>query len=81
MRTWFDQQSKTVSEQKKAELITAVALAVKHMHIYPGRKRLTDDDKRLVRKVMLRAQPMRDRQMKRLERSIAVDESGKPTSC
>jgi len=29
---------------------------------------------------MQRAQPMRDRQIKRLERSIAVDENGKPTS-
>ena len=146
---WFDQQSKTVREQKKAELIKEVALAVKHMHahgfehhdlflrnmmvsgqdmaklyimdaprayiwpafimrqrrafdlatldaaatqvfsrsqrmrfmhIYLGRKRLSKDDKRLVRKVMQRAQPMRDRQMKRLERSIAVDENGKPTS-
>jgi tRNA A-37 threonylcarbamoyl transferase component Bud32 len=146
---WFDQQSKTVREQKKAELIKEVALAVKHMHahgfehhdlflrnmmvsgqdmaklyimdaprayiwpafimrqrrafdlatldaaatqvfsrsqrmrfmhIYLGRKRLTKDDKRLIRRVMQRAQPMRDRQMKRLERSIAVDENGKPTS-
>ena len=54
---------------------------MRFMHIYLGRKRLTDDDKRLVRKVMLRAQPMRDRQMKRLESSIAVDENGKPASC
>ena len=147
---WFDQQSKTVREQKKAELITEVALAVKHMHahgfehhdlflrnmmvsgqdmsrlyimdaprayiwpafimrnrrafdlatldaaaaqvfsrsqrmrfmhIYLGHKRLTADDKQLVRHVMRRAQPMRDRQVKRLERSIAVDENGRPTNC
>ena len=147
---WFDQQSKTVREQKKAELIKEVALAVKHMHahgfehhdlflrnmmvsgqdmsrlyimdaprayiwpafimrnrrafdlatldaaaaqvfsrsqrmrfmhIYLGHKRLTADDKQLVRHVMRRAQPMRDRQVKRLKRSIALDENGRPTNC
>ena len=29
---WFDQQNKAVREQNKAELITEVARAVKHMH-------------------------------------------------
>jgi len=51
---------------------------MRFMHIYLGHKRLTDDDKRLVREVLRQAKPMRERQVKRLERSIAVDENGKP---
>jgi tRNA A-37 threonylcarbamoyl transferase component Bud32 len=146
---WFDQQSKAVREQKKAELITEVAGAVKRMHehgfehhdlflrnmmvsgqdmsklymmdaprayiwpafimrkrrsfdlatldaaatqaftrsqrmrfmhIYLGHQRLTDADKQLIWQVLKQAQPMRERQVKRLERSIAVDENGKPVS-
>lgn len=146
---WFDQQGKAVREQKKAELITEVARAVKcmhehgfehhdlflrnmmvsgqdmsklymmdaprayiwpafvmrkrrsfdlatldaaateaftrsqrmrFMHIYLGHQRLTDADKQLIRQVLKQAKPMRKRQVKRLERSIAVDENGKPAS-
>ena len=145
---WFAQQTAAVREQKKAELIHAVALAVKQMHahgfehhdlflrnmmvsgqdmsklymmdapraytwpafimrkrravdlatldaaatqvftrsqrmrfmhLYLGRDRLTSEDKQLVQQVLERAKPMRERQLKRLERSIAVDENGKPT--
>jgi tRNA A-37 threonylcarbamoyl transferase component Bud32 len=145
---WLAQQTEAVREQKKAELIHAVAMAVKQMHahgfehhdlflrnmmvsgqdmsklyimdapraytwpafimrkrravdlatldaaatqvftrsqrmrfmhLYLGRDRLTSKDKQLVRQVLERAKPMRERQVKRLERSIAVDENGKPT--
>ena len=51
---------------------------LRFMHIYLGRDRLTAEDKRLVRQVLHRSEPMRERQIKRLERSIAVDENGKP---
>lgn len=51
---------------------------MRFMHIYLGHDRLTDRDKQLIRQVMDRARPMRERQVKRLERSIAVDENGKP---
>ena len=54
---------------------------MRFMHIYLGHQRLTDADKQLVRQVLRQAKPMRERQVKRLERSIAVDENGKPTSC
>jgi hypothetical protein len=50
------------------------------MHIYLGHQRLTDADKQLIRQVLKQAKPMRERQVKRLERSIAVDENGKPAS-
>jgi len=144
---WFDQQTKEVRKQKKAELIYEVAMAVKRMHdhgfehhdlflrnmmvsgqdmsklymmdaprgycwpqrimrkrrevdlatldaaatevftrsqrmrfihLYLGCDRLTDGDKQFVRQVLKRTEPMRERQLKRLERSIAVDENGKP---
>jgi hypothetical protein len=48
------------------------------MHLYLGCDRLTDGDKQLVRQVLKRTEPMRERQLKRLERSIPVDENGKP---
>lgn len=51
---------------------------LRFMHIYLGCDRLTDSDKQLVRQVLKRTEPMRERQLKRLERSIAVDENGKP---
>ncbi len=51
---------------------------MRFMHIYLGRDRLTDKDKLLVRQIMKQTEPMRKRQLKRLERSIAVDEHGKP---
>ena len=51
---------------------------LRFMHIYLGRDRLTDSDKQLVRQVLEIANPMRERQVKRLERSIAVDENGMP---
>jgi hypothetical protein len=50
---------------------------MRFMHIYLQRGQLTDNDKQLIRKVLKRAEPMRERQLKRLERSIAVDENGK----
>ncbi len=146
---WFGQQSRAVREQQKAELVRAVATAVRRMHdhgfehhdlflrnmmvsgqdmsklymmdaprahywpqfmmrkrravdlasldaaatqvftrsqrmrfmhIYLGRDRLSGKDKQLVRQVLKRAELMRGRQIKRLERSIAVDEDGKPDS-
>jgi tRNA A-37 threonylcarbamoyl transferase component Bud32 len=54
---------------------------MRFMHIYLGHGRLADEDKVLVRQVLRRAKPMRERQLKRLERSIAVDEHGKPVIC
>jgi tRNA A-37 threonylcarbamoyl transferase component Bud32 len=51
---------------------------MRFMHLYLGRDRLTEQDKQLVRKVLTISEPMRERQLKRLERSIAVDENGKP---
>jgi len=51
---------------------------MRFMHIYLEHDRLTDQDKQLIRQVLERARPMRERQVKRLERSIAVDENGKP---
>ena len=51
---------------------------MRFMHTYLGRKRLTEEDKQLIRRVLEQARPMRERQVKRLERSIAVDENGKP---
>ena len=51
---------------------------MRFMHLYLGCNRLTDEDKQLVRKVLTISEPMRERQLKRLERSIAVDENGKP---
>jgi tRNA A-37 threonylcarbamoyl transferase component Bud32 len=51
---------------------------VRFMHIYLGHNRLSAQDKRLIRQVEERARPMRARQIKRLERSISVDENGKP---
>ncbi|MBW2690114.1 MAG: hypothetical protein JRC99_09315 [Deltaproteobacteria bacterium] len=48
------------------------------MHLYLGCTRLRKEDKRLVRKVLTVSEPMRERQLKRLERSIAVDENGRP---
>jgi len=53
---------------------------LRFMYIYLGRNRLTDKDKQLIRLVLKRAKPMRERQLKRLERSIAVDENGKPNT-
>jgi tRNA A-37 threonylcarbamoyl transferase component Bud32 len=53
---------------------------MRFMHLYLGCSRLTDEDKQLVRKVLTISEPMRERQLKRLERSIAVDENGKPES-
>jgi tRNA A-37 threonylcarbamoyl transferase component Bud32 len=53
---------------------------MRFMHIYLGHQRLTDADKQLIRQVLKQAKPMRKRQVKRLERSIAVDENGKPAS-
>jgi len=50
------------------------------MHLYLGCNRLTDEDKQLVRRVLTISELMRERQLKRLERSIAVDENGKPES-
>ncbi len=144
---WFDQQTKEVCKQKKAELIHEVAMAVKRMHdhgfehhdlflrnmmvsgqdmsklymmdaprgycwpqfimrkrrivdlatldaaatevftrsqrlrfmhLYLGCDRLTNKHKQFVMQVLKRTEPMRERQLKRLERSIAVDENGKP---
>ncbi|MCK4509227.1 MAG: hypothetical protein KAU27_11825, partial [Desulfuromonadales bacterium] len=51
---------------------------MRFMHIYLGCDRLTGEGKQLARQVLERTQPMRERQIKRLERSIAVDENGKP---
>lgn len=51
---------------------------MRFMHLYLECERLTEQDKRLVRQVLQRTEPMRERQIKRLERSIAVDENGKP---
>ena len=51
---------------------------MRFMHIYLGHNRLTDKDKQLIQQVLERARPMRERQLKRLERSIAADENGKP---
>lgn len=51
---------------------------MRFMHLYLGCNRLTEEDKQLVRKVLTISEPMRERQIKRLERSIAVDENGKP---
>ena len=51
---------------------------LRFMHIYLGCDRLTDRDKQLVRQVLEIAKPMRERQVKRLERSITVDANGKP---
>jgi hypothetical protein len=45
-----------------------------------SQRRLTDEDKQLVRRVLTMSEPMRERQIKRLERSIAFDENGKPES-
>jgi tRNA A-37 threonylcarbamoyl transferase component Bud32 len=53
---------------------------MRFMHIYLGHDRLSDADKQLIRQVLNRAKPMRERQLKRLERSIAVDEDGKPST-
>jgi len=49
---------------------------MRFMHLYLGRNQLTDEDKQLVRKVLKRADPMRARQVARLDRSIPVDEDG-----
>ena len=48
------------------------------MHLYLGCNRLTAKDKQLIHTVLCLSEPMRERQIKRLERSIAVDENGKP---
>jgi hypothetical protein len=53
---------------------------MRFMPLYLGCKRLTDEDKQLVRRVLTMSEPMRERQIKRLERSIAFDENGKPES-
>jgi tRNA A-37 threonylcarbamoyl transferase component Bud32 len=50
---------------------------MRFMHIYLGHDQLTDKDKQLIRQVLECARPMRERQIRRLERSIAVDEDGK----
>ena len=55
------------------------AQRMRFMHIYLGHDRLTDKDKQLIQQILERARPMWERQLKRLERSIAVDENGKPT--
>lgn len=49
---------------------------MRFMHIYLGRNRLNKGDKALIRKVFKCASPMRERQVTRLERSIAVDAEG-----
>lgn len=51
---------------------------MRFMHLYLGCNRLSDQDKQLVWQVLQRSEPIRERQIKRLERSIAVDENGKP---
>ncbi len=51
---------------------------MRFMHLYLDCKRLSDQDKQLIRKVLSISEPMRERQLKRLERSIAVDENGRP---
>ena len=51
---------------------------MRFMHLYLGCTRLRKEDKRLVRKVLTDSEPMRERQLKRLDRSIAVDENGRP---
>jgi tRNA A-37 threonylcarbamoyl transferase component Bud32 len=51
---------------------------MRFLHLYLGCNRLTEGDKKLVRKVLTISGPMRERQIKRLERSIAIDENGKP---
>jgi tRNA A-37 threonylcarbamoyl transferase component Bud32 len=51
---------------------------MRFMHIYLGCDRLTGQDKKLVLQVLKRTKPMRKSQIKRLERSISVDENGKP---
>ena len=53
---------------------------MRFMHLYLGHDRLTKEDKKFVRKVLALCEPMRKRQLRRLERSIAVDENGKPES-
>lgn len=49
---------------------------MRFMHIYLGRNRLNKEDKALIRKVLEYADPMREKQVTRLERSIAVDAEG-----
>ena len=51
---------------------------MRFLHLYLGCNRLTEGDKKLVRKVLTISGPMREVQIKRLERSIAIDENGKP---
>ncbi len=46
---------------------------LRFLHLYLGCNRLTKKDKKLVRKVLERSEPMRERQIKRLDRSIAYD--------
>ena len=53
---------------------------MRFMPLYLGCNRLTDEDKQLIRRVLTMSEPMRERQIKRLERSIAFDENGKPES-
>lgn len=50
---------------------------MRFMHLYLGRNRLNQRDKALIRKVLKYADPMREKQVTRLEHSIAVDEDGK----
>jgi len=64
-------------EAAAAEVFTR-SQRMRFMHNYLGHARLTDQDKQFIRQVLERARPMRARQIKRLERSIAVDENGKP---
>lgn len=45
---------------------------------YLSHDRLTKEDKQFVRKVLALCEPMSKRQLRRLERSISVDENGKP---
>jgi tRNA A-37 threonylcarbamoyl transferase component Bud32 len=51
---------------------------MRFIHLYLGCERLSEKDKQFVRKVLTISEPMRERQIKRLERSIAVDKNGRP---
>lgn len=46
---------------------------LRFLHLYLGCNRLTKKDKKLVRKVLECSEPMRERQIKRLDRSIAYE--------
>jgi tRNA A-37 threonylcarbamoyl transferase component Bud32 len=50
---------------------------LKFMLRYLGRERLSAEDKELIRKILMRSNPQRERQIVRLERAIIIDEEGK----